>query len=192
VSEMADGDAAMVFDEAKGAMEKSLKSLRQELQKVRTGRASTALLDGIQVDYYGTPTPLNQLANLSSPDPRLIVISPYDKGAMSGIEKAILTSDLGLTPSNDGKVVRIPIPPLTEQRRKELVKHVHRLAEDHKVGVREARRDALAMLKDLEGEGAIPADDRRREEKRIQTLTDEYTKKIEETSGQKEQEILQV
>jgi ribosome recycling factor len=189
---MADGDAAMVYDEAKGAMEKSLKSLRQELQKVRTGRASTALLDGIQVDYYGTPTPLNQLANLSSPDPRLIVISPYDKGAMSGIEKAILTSDLGLTPSNDGKVVRIPIPPLTEQRRKELVKHVHRLAEDHKVGVREARRDALTMLKDLEGEGAIPADDRRREEKRIQTLTDDYSKKIEETSAQKEQEILQV
>jgi ribosome recycling factor len=189
---MADGDAAMVHDEAKAGMEKSLRSLRSELQKVRTGRASTALLDGIQVDYYGTATPLNQLANLSSPDPRLIVISPYDKGAMSGIEKAILTSDLGLTPTNDGKVVRIPIPPLTEQRRKDLVKHVHRLAEDHKVGVREARRDALTMLKDLEGEGAIPADDRRREEKRIQTLTDEYAKKIDELIAQKEQEILQV
>ena len=189
---MADGDAAMVYDEAKGAMEKSLKSLRQELQKVRTGRASTALLDGIQVDYYGTPTPLNQLANLSSPDPRLIVISPYDKGAMSGIEKAILTSDLGLTPSNDGKVVRIPIPPLTEERRKDLVKQIHRLAEDHKVGVREARRDALAMLKDLESEGAVPADDRKREEKRIQTLTDEHVQKIDEMKAAKEAEILQV
>ena len=120
------------------------------------------------------------------------MISPYDKGAMHGIEKAILASDLGLTPSNDGKVVRIPIPPLTEERRKELVKHVHRLAEDHKVGVREARRDALAMLKDLEAEGVVPADDRRREEKRIQTLTDDYIKKIDEMSAQKEQEILQV
>ena len=189
---MADGDAEVVFEEAKGAMEKSVRSLRSELQKVRTGRASTALLDGIQVDYYGTPTPLNQLANLSSPDPRLIVISPYDKGAMASIEKAILTSDLGLTPSNDGRVVRIPIPPLTEQRRKELVKHVHKLAEHHRVGVRDARRDALAMLKDLEGEGSLPADDKRREEKRIQTLTDDYTKKIDETSAQKEQEILQV
>ena len=189
---MADGDAAMVFEEAKGAMDKSVRSLRTELQKVRTGRASTALLDGIQVDYYGTMTPLNQLANLSSPDPRLIVVSPYDKGAMSGIEKAILTSDLGLTPTNDGKVVRIPIPPLTEQRRKDLVKHVHRLAEEHKVGVREARRDALTLLKDLETEGTLPADDKRREEKRIQTLTDDYSKKIEETSAQKEQEILQV
>jgi ribosome recycling factor len=189
---MADGDAAMVFEEAKGAMEKSVHGLRLELQKVRTGRASTALLDGVRVDYYGTATPLNQLANLSSPDPRLIVVSPYDKGAMQAIEKAILTSDLGLTPTNDGKVVRIPIPPLTEQRRKDLVKHVHRLAEDHKVGVREARRDALTMLKDLETEGSVPADDKRREEKRIQTLTDENIKKIEELSAAKEQEILQV
>src|SRR5215468_12109118 len=175
---MADGDAAMVLDEAKGAMEKSLKSLRQELQKVRTGRASTALLDGIQVEYYGTPTPINQLANMSTPDPRLIVISPYDKSSIAAIEKAVLSSDLGLTPQNDGKVVRIPIPPLTEERRKELVKHVHRLAEDHKVGVREARRDALAMVKDLESEGTVPADDRKREEKRIQTLTDEHIQKI--------------
>ena len=189
---MADEDAALVYDEAKSAMDKSLRSLRTELQKVRTGRASTALLDGLQVDYYGTPTPLNQLANMSTPDPRLIVISPYDKGAMSGIEKAILASDLGLTPSNDGKLVRIPIPPLTEERRKELVKHVHRLAEDHKVGVREGRRDALSMLKDLESDGSIPADDRRREEKRIQGLTDEYTRKIDEMTSQKEEEILQV
>jgi len=189
---MAEEDAALVHDEAKSAMDKSVRSLRTELQKVRTGRASTALLDGLHVDYYGTPTPLNQLANMSTPDPRLIVIAPYDKGAMSGIEKAILASDLGLTPSNDGKVVRIPIPPLTEERRKELVKHVHRLAEDHKVGVREGRRDALSMLKDLESDGSIPADDRRREEKRIQSLTDEYTRKIDEMTSQKEEEILQV
>ena len=189
---MAAEDSELVYAEAKDAMDKSLRGLRADLQKVRTGRASTALLDGIQVEYYGTPTPINQLANMSTPDPRLIVISPYDKGALAGIEKAVLASDLGLTPSSDGKVVRIPIPPLTEERRKELVKHVHRLAEDHKVGVREARRDALAMLKDLESEGSVPADDRRREEKRIQTLTDEHIKKIEEMQAAKEAEILQV
>lgn len=189
---MADDDAALVYEEAKSAMEKSLRSLRVELQKIRTGRASTALLDGIQIDYYGTPTPINQLANLGTPDPRLIVISPYDKGAIGAIEKAILTSDLGLTPSNDGKVVRIPIPPLTEERRKELVKRVHRLAEDHKVGVREGRRDALGMFKSLESEGTVPADDRRREEKRIQGLTDDYIKKIDDMTQQKEEEVLQV
>ncbi len=189
---MADEDAALVYDEANGSMDKALRSLKAELQKVRTGRASTALLEGVLVEYYGTPTPINQLANLSTPDPRLIVVSPFDKSVIGAVEKAIMASDLGLTPSNDGKVVRIPIPPLTEERRKELVKHVHRLAEDHKVGVREARRDALSMLKDLESEGAVPADDRRREEKRIQGLTDDHVKKIDEMTAQKEEEILQV
>jgi ribosome recycling factor len=185
-------DLELVYAEAKDAMDKSLRGLRTDLQKIRTGRASTALLDGIMVDYYGSPTPINQLANMSTPDPRLIVISPYDKGALAGIEKAVLTSHLGLTPSNDGKVVRIPIPPLTEERRKDLVKQVHRLAEDHKVGVRDGRRDALTMLKDLESEGSVPADDRRREEKRIQTLTDEHIQKIDEMKAAKEAEILQV
>jgi ribosome recycling factor len=189
---MAEGDVALVLDEARASMDKAIRSLRADLQKVRTGRASTALLDGIQVDYYGTPTPLNQLANLTTPDPRLIVISPYDKGSIHAIEKAIQTSDLGLVPSNDGKVVRIPIPALTEERRKELVKHVHKLAEHHKVGVREARRDALAMIKDLEAEGSIPQDDRRQAEKKVQGLTDEFTKKIDEVTAQKEGEILQV
>jgi ribosome recycling factor len=189
---MAEGDVALVQDEARASMDKAIRSLRSDLQKVRTGRASTALLDGIQVEYYGTPTPLNQLANLTTPDPRLIVISPYDKGSIHAIEKAIQTSDLGLVPSNDGKVVRIPIPALTEERRKELVRHVHKLAEHHKVGVREARRDALAMIKDLESEGSIPQDDRRAAEKKIQALTDEFVKKIEEITGQKEGEILQV
>ncbi len=189
---MAAEDLELVHGEAKQAMDRSVLGLRAELQKVRTGRASTALLDGIQVEYYGTQTPINQLANMSTPDPRLIVISPYDKSAIGAIEKAVLASNLGLTPSSDGKVVRIPIPPLTEERRKDLVKHVHRLAEDHKVGVREARRDALALIKDLESEGAVPADDRRREEKRIQTLTDERIQKIEEMVVSKEEEILQV
>ena len=189
---MAAEDVALVHDEARDGMDKAIRRLRAELQKVRTGRASTALLDGMQIDYYGTPTPLNQLANLTTPDPRLIVISPYDKGVIQTIEKAIQTSDLGLTPSNDGKVVRIPIPALTEERRKELVKHVHRLAEDHKVGVREARRDALSLLKDLEADGSVPQDDRRQAEKKVQALTDDFVKKIDAMSTQKEEEILQV
>jgi ribosome recycling factor len=188
---MAEEDLGVVYDECREAMEKAIRSLKADLQKVRTGRASTALLDGLQVDYYGTPTPLNQLANLTVPDARLIVIAPYDKGAMQAIERAIQTSDLGLTPNNDGKVIRIPIPPLTEERRKELVKQVKRAAEEHKVGVRDARRDALAMLKDLEGDG-LPADEKRRAEKKVQDFTDEYVKKIDQIVQQKEQEILQV
>ena len=137
---MSEEEIALVLDEAKEAMAKSLRSFRIELQKVRTGRANPAILDGIQVDYYGTPTPLNQLANLSAPDPRLIVISPYDKGALNEIERAILKADLGLTPANDGKLVRIPIPALTEERRRDLVKQIKKSAEHHKIGVREARR----------------------------------------------------
>ena len=137
---MSEEDVALVLDEAKEAMEKSIRSFRIDLQKVRTGRANPAILDGVQVDYYGTPTPLNQLANLSAPDPRLIVISPYDKGALGEIERAILKADLGLTPTNDGKLVRIPIPALTEERRQQLVKQIKKSAEHHKVGVREARR----------------------------------------------------
>ena len=165
---MADpGDVDIVLEETRDAMDKAVRSLKHELQKVRTGRANVALLDGITADYYGSQTPLNQMANLTVPDPRLIVIAPYDKSAMAAIEKAIQASDLGLTPQNDGKVIRIPIPPLTEERRKELVKHVHRLAEDHKVGIREARRDAISMLKDLESEGSIPQDDRRQAEKKV-------------------------
>jgi ribosome recycling factor len=189
---MADDDAALVYAEARGGMEKAVRSLKAELQKVRTGRASVALLDGVQVDYYGTPTPLNQLANLTTPDPRLIVVSPYDKSVIGDIEKAIMKADLGLSPSNDGKVVRVPVPPLTEERRKDLVKQVHRAAEDHKVGIRESRRDALSLLKDLESEGALPRDDKHREEKKIQSLTDDMVKEIESVANQKEQDILQV
>ena len=188
---MADEDVALVREEAKSAMEKAMRSLRAELQRIRTGRASAALLDGIQVNYYGVPTPLIQLANLSTPDPRLIVISPYDKGVFQEIEKAIQKADLGLSPSNDGKVVRVPVPPLTEERRKELVKHVHRLAEDHKVGLREARRDAIALLKDLVAEG-LSEDGKRREEKTIQALTDDFVGQIDQLTASKEEDILQV
>ena len=189
---MAADDVASVLDESKQSMEKAIRSLRVDLQRVRTGRANTAILDGLQVEYYGSPTPLNQLANLSTPDPRLIVISPYDKGVLQAVEKAVQTSDLGLTPANDGKVIRIPIPALTEERRKELVRHVRKASEEHKVGVREARREGVSKLKDMEGEGSLPADERRRAEKNIQDLTDGYVGKIDEMCTQKEAEILQV
>ncbi len=189
---MAEEDVELVLDETTAAMKKAIEHLRHDLQKIRTGRASTALLDGISVDYYGTATPLNQLATLTAPDPRLIVISPFDKGSIQAIEKAIQGSDLGLTPANDGKVVRIPIPPLTEERRKELVKHVHKVAEQHKVGVREARRDGLALLKDAQKEGSVSEDDKRRAEKKVQDLTDDYVKQIDERCDHKEKEVLEV
>ena len=181
-----------VLASAKEAMERSLHHLKEDLRKVRTGRANPQLLDRIRVDYYGTPTPLNQMANMSSPDPRLIVIAPFDKSSLQAIEKAIQASDLNLTPNNDGKVVRIPIPPLTEQRRKELVKDVRKVAEHHKLGIRVARRDALAALKKLENDGDLPADDRARSEKKVQSLTDDFVKQVDGQADQKEQEILQV
>ncbi len=189
---MADEEVTLVLDEAKGDMDRAVRSLGAELQKVRTGRANPALLEGVQVDYYGTPTPLNQLATLSAPDPRLIVVSPFDKGSLGDVERAIQAADLGLTPSNDGKVIRLPIPPLTEERRKELVKQIKKTAEEHKIGVREARRSAVSMLKDLEGEGSVPADDRRRAEKTVQDLTDQFIGKIDTMTQEKEEEILQV
>lgn len=189
---MADGDLELVFDEANDAMEKSLRSLRAELQKVRTGRANPSLLEGLQIDYYGTATPLNQLANLTAPEPSLIVVSPFDKGALAAIERAIQSSDLGLSPNNDGKLVRIPIPPLTEERRKELVKRVKKVAEEHKIGVREARRSAIGMLKDLESDGSLASDDKRRGEKQVQDTTDAHVTKIDAMTSQKEEEILQV
>ncbi len=187
-----EGELELVIEDSKAAMEKSISHLRTDLKKIRTGRANPSILDGIQIDYYGNPTPLNQLSNLTAPDPRLILISPYDKSALPAIEKAIQASDLGLTPNNDGKVVRIPIPALTEERRKELVKHVRKVAEDHKLGVRDARREALGNLKQFESDGILPADDRRRGEKTIQDLTDAYVRQIDEHADQKEQEILQV
>lgn len=189
---MAEEDIAAVVEEAKGDMDKAIRSLRIELQKVRTGRANPALLDGIQIDYYGTPTPLNQLASVSVPDPRLIVVSPYDRGSMQAIERAIQAADLGLTPNNDGRVIRVPIPPLTEERRRELVKQIKKTAEEHKIGVRDARRSALSMLKELEGGGELPADERHRAEKQVQDLTDAHVARIDEMTSQKEAEILQV
>lgn len=188
---MAEENVEVVLDDTRESMEKALKSLRHDLLSVRTGRASTALVDGIQVDYYGAPTPLNQLANLSTPDPRLLVISPFDKASIQAIERAIQTSDLGVTPANDGKVIRISIPPLTEERRKEMVKQVKKLAEGHKVGIRDSRRAALVMVKDLVKDG-LSRDDGKRAEKSVQDLTDEFVGKVDAMGTAKEKEVLEV
>jgi ribosome recycling factor len=184
-------DVNAVIDEGRDAMDKALERFHKELLKVRTGRASTTLLDGITVDYFDTPTPLNQLATLSVPDPRMIVVSPFDKTAIASIEKAIQSSDLGLTPSNDGKVIRIQIPPLTEERRKTLVKQVRKIAEEHRIRVRDARRDSIGLLKDLEDDG-LSKDDRHRAEKKVQDVTDGFVKKIDELTSQKEKDVLEV
>jgi len=189
MAEEADVNAAI--DEGRDSMDRALDRFRKELTKVRTGRASTSLLDGISVDYFDTPTPINQLATLSVPDPRMIVISPFDKTVIPQLEKAIQKSDLGLTPSNDGKVIRIQIPPLTEERRKQLVKQVRKIAEEHRIRVRDARRDSLSLLKDLEDDG-LSKDDRHRAEKKVQEVTDEFIKKVDDLTAQKEKDVLEV
>ena len=181
-----------VFDKAQGMMKKSLEALRHELSKMRTGRASLAVLDGVRVDYYGTQTPLNQMASLTVPDPRTIVIQPWDSSSAGAIEKAIQKADLGLNPTNDGKVLRLPIPTLNEERRKELVKVVKKHAEDCKVSVRNARRDANDELKVLEKASDITEDEERKAHERVQKLTDDFIKQIEETISHKEKDIMEV
>lgn len=172
-------------------MDKTLAALRHELNRVRTGRASLSLLDGIRVDYYGTATPLNQMASLSIPESRLIVIQPWDTSAIKDIEKALLKSDLGLTPSSDGKVVRIAIPPLTEERRKQLVKVVYKIGEDHKVAVRNIRRDGNEMLKTFKKDGEISEDEAFKAQEEIQKITDTFIGRIDDTVRLKEKEILE-
>lgn len=172
-------------------MEKSLDSLKREFSRVRTGRASIALLDGIKIDYYGTLTPLNQLATLSVPEPRLITIQPWDATAVKEIEKAIQKSDLGLTPINDGKIIRVAIPPLTEQRRMELVKVVKKMAETCKVSLRNHRRDINEELKRMKKDKEISEDDFFKGQKEVQDITDEYIKKCDELTLAKEKEILE-
>jgi len=181
-----------IINDMKRDMVKSVESMRQSLMKVRTGRASIGILDGIMVDYYGTPTPLNQLATLAVPEPRLITIQPWDKGALVSIEKAILKSELGLTPNNDGKVIRVPIPPLNEERRRDLVKMVKKAAEDFRIEIRNHRRDANAMLKDLEKEKEINKDDLKSSQDKVQDLTDGYIKQIDDVLAAKEKEIMEV
>jgi len=172
-------------------MEKSLDSLKREFSKVRTGRASISLLDGIKVDYYGTQTPLNQLATLSVPEPRLITIQPWDATVIKEIEKAIMKSDLGLTPVNDGKIIRVSIPPLTEQRRVELVKVVKKMAENGKVSIRNHRRDINEDLKLKKKDKEVSEDEFFKGQKEVQDITDDYIKKCDDLTQVKEKEILE-
>jgi ribosome recycling factor len=181
-----------LLDDGKRRMAQAVEAVKTEFNSVRSGRASVGLLDRVHVDYYGTSTPLRQLANVAAPEPRLLTVQPYDKTAMRSIEKAIMESDLGLNPSNDGVVIRLPIPTLTEERRRELVKLVHRLAEDGRVAVRNVRRDVMKDLKELVHDGEVGEDAERRAEDQLQKLTDQYVHEIDGLLKKKEAEILEV
>jgi len=181
-----------VLKETEEKMKKSVEVVRQEFAKIRTGKATTALLDGIKAEYYGSVLPLNQLANVSVSDVHTLVVQPWDKSALQAIEKAILTSELGLNPINDGNILRIPIPPLTEERRKDLVKLCKKFAEDGRVAIRNVRRDAIEHLRKLEKEEHFSEDDRKRAENEIQKITDKHIKLIDELLEHKEKEIMEV
>jgi len=178
--------------QAKARMEKAVEDFRKEVAAVRTGRASVSLLDHIRVDYHGTPMPINQLGTLSVPDPTMILIAPWDPNATQMIDKAIRISDLGLNPISDGKVVRVPIPPLTEERRKDLVKHLHKVLENHRTAVRNVRRDLKEAIEKLEKEKKISEDDRTRSIEELEKLTHQEVKKLEDLSAAKEKEILEI
>ena len=180
------------YTQLKTRMEKALTDLQHEMASIRTGRASLGILDHIRVDYYGTPTPLNQIANLHVPEPSLITIQPWDASLIGAIEKAIQTSELGLNPANDGKLIRVPIPALTEERRKEIAKRLHHVAEDHRVAVRNVRRDANDHMKKLLKDKLISEDEERRGLEESQKMTDGYIAKIDATFKAKEKEILSV
>ena len=180
------------LDAAKKGMEKCVEDMRQSLTTIRTGRASTSILDHVQANYYGNPTPLSQMASLSAPDPSLIVIQPWDPSTISAIEKAILTSDLGLNPTNDGKVVRLPIPPLTQERRKQLAKSVAHIGEQHKVAVRQVRHDANDQHKTSLKDKLISEDEEKDALKKVQDMTKAHIAKIDELQKKKEEEILEI
>lgn len=179
------------YQETRDRMAKSITALKNELQRIRTGRASSSLVDSIKVDYYGTPTPLNQMATIAIPESRLITIQPWDVSVIKDIEKAILKSDLGLTPSNDGKLIRIAIPPLSEERRKELAKLVQKTIEEYKVAVRNIRRDANELIKGFKKDGDISEDDAFKAQDQIQKITDENIERIDQIYKEKEKEILE-
>jgi ribosome recycling factor len=189
---MSDGVLKDFIDEAKGRMAKSVEATRGEFSTVRTGRASPHLLDRVDVDYYGAVTPLRQLAQISATEARLLTITPYDKSSIKAIEKAILESDVGLTPSNDGQVIRLQVPDLTEERRRDLVKVVHNIAEQGRVAVRNIRRDVMHDLRELKSEGEVGSDDEHRAEADLQKLTDERIAEIDSALAGKEEEILEV
>jgi len=176
----------------KERMGKTVEATRAEFASIRSGRASAALVENVRVDYYGAETPLNQLASIAVPEPRLLVITPWDKSQIDNIEKALLKADLGLTPNNDGNLIRIPIPPLNEERRKELVKRVKRVAEEGKVALRNIRRDANETTKKAEKSGEVSEDDAHRDKEEIQKITSEFSEKIDELAAKKEAEVMEV
>lgn len=180
-----------IIDDMKSSVDRTFEALRGALAKIRTGRASPAILDSLRVDYYGTQTPISQCASILVPEPRLIVIKPWDKNVLKEIEKVVQTSDLGLTPNSDGEVIRIPIPTLTEERRQELVKTCRKYGEDHKVSIRNARRDANELVKEMQKSGEAPEDHCRQATKKIQELTDDGIVKIDEIVSEKEKEVLE-
>ncbi|MGH2614806.1 MAG: ribosome recycling factor [Thermomicrobiales bacterium] len=181
-----------VMDDAEVRMGKAIDALRRDLSSIRTGRASPSLVERLTVEYFGSATPLNQLAGISVPEPRLLVIQPWDRGSMSAIEKAIMKSELGLNPTNDGQVIRIAIPSLTEERRKQMVKLVHGHVEEGKVALRNIRRDAMAHVKELMTEKMIGEDDERRAEQQVDELTKRYVSEADRVGKSKEQEVLEV
>jgi ribosome recycling factor len=183
---------ADVKSKTRAVMVKALESFKRDLTRVRTGRASLALLDDIRVDYYGTPTPLNQVGALAVPEPRLITIQPWEKNLIGEIEKAILKSDLGLNPSSDGQIIRLVFPPLTEERRKEMVKQVKRMGEDAKIAVRNARREGNDALKKLEKEKNISEDELKRGEKEIQEVTDDFVARVDQVTADKEKDLMEI
>jgi ribosome recycling factor len=178
------------FSQLKTRMDKAVEDFRREMGSVRTGRASVHMLDGITVDYYGTVTPLNQLGNVSAPEPQMITVQPWDVSQLSAIEKAIRSSDLGLNPMNDGKLIRVPVPALTEERRKDMVKHLHKVLEEHRTAIRNIRRDGNDGIKKALKDKKIAEDDERRALEELQKLTDDEIKKMEEMSKTKEKEVM--
>jgi ribosome recycling factor len=189
---MPSGDIDKIISEADHRMKKAIQVLRDEFLTVRTGRASTALVERVTVSYYGTQTPLNQLATISAPEPRMLTVQPYDKTVINEMEKAIMQSDLGITPSNDGNLIRLPIPPLTEERRKDLIKVVKHMAEESRVAIRNVRRDANEHLKALKKDKHMSEDEERRAEDEMQKKTDKYIEEIDHMLKQKETEIMEV
>jgi ribosome recycling factor len=185
------GTKELIAD-AKQRMHASVETVRRELATMRTGRASLAMLDGVRVDYYGTPTPLNQVGNLATPDPTLITVQPWDSSLLAVIEKAIRTSDLDLNPQNDGKIIRIPVPPLTEERRKTLVKHAHKHAEEGRVAVRNVRRDVNDHFKKMLKDHEVSEDDEKRAMAEVQKLTDQHIEEIDQVLKKKEAEVMEV
>ena len=181
-----------IFSKTKEKMEKCLNSLERDYKAIRAGRANPAILDRVTVDYYGTPTPINQMAAISVPEPRMLMIQPWDASTLKEIEKAINTAEIGINPSNDGKVIRLVFPPLTEERRKELVKDIAKRSEEAKVAIRNVRRDAMDDIKKLKKNNEITEDDQKTGEKKLQDITDSYVKEAEEMEKKKEQEILSI